>query len=54
MRKRDPITILFSSCAILSLALIEHCSIGGVLARACNIGGEAAALLEGLKLAVLL
>ncbi len=53
-KKKKPITILSGSGATLGLALAEYYSMLGVLARTCEIGGGAAAFVEGLKLAVLL
>ena len=53
-QKRHSITIWLSSCASLSFALVKHCSIGRVFAHACEVSGEAATFLEGLKHANLL
>ena len=50
----DSITILLTSGAILSRALLHYCSIDGVLACACVIDSGAAAFVQGLKVAVLL
>ena len=52
--EKDSITVLLTGGAILGRALLHYCSIDRVLACACVIDSEAAAFVEGLKVAVLL